>query len=233
MPIFNEADKRWDLFYVAYDTGGAAGRPDLAGHFERFRAAPGSAGPTRMWASLQPDAESQTWEGSQGTDSFFPYRVKDRWLAFYGSQAGKAGLGRWGWPKHRRWRALETVCRGQSLSIEPVFIENPIVTRIGNLYVAVYDSDTVNAPDFDTIRNPFGGICHFRGRHPLVGRWPDHRPTTRPGELVHRHPDAAGTDRRRPQRGSPCLHGQNKKRFWPVSMIRLKLAAETPAGVTH
>ena len=34
---------------------------------------------------MQPDAESQSWEGGQGTDSFFPYQVGKRWYAFYGS----------------------------------------------------------------------------------------------------------------------------------------------------
>ncbi|HBY63956.1 MAG TPA: hypothetical protein DEH78_29385, partial [Solibacterales bacterium] len=29
--------------------------------------------------------DSLGWEGLQGTDSFFPYRVGDRWYAMYGS----------------------------------------------------------------------------------------------------------------------------------------------------
>ena len=33
----------------------------------------------------QPGPDSDAWEGLQGTDSFFPFRVDDRWLAFYGS----------------------------------------------------------------------------------------------------------------------------------------------------
>jgi hypothetical protein len=34
---------------------------------------------------LKPGPDSQSWEGIQGTDSFFPYKVKDKWYAFYGS----------------------------------------------------------------------------------------------------------------------------------------------------
>ena len=33
---------------------------------------------------------------------------------------------------------------GNPVLIEPVFMENPIVTRIGDLYVIVYDSDVQN-----------------------------------------------------------------------------------------
>ena len=34
---------------------------------------------------LQPGKASDKWEGLQGVDSFFPYRVGGRWYAFYGS----------------------------------------------------------------------------------------------------------------------------------------------------
>lgn len=50
------------------------------------RGAAGVGGPYRdVGVVLEPGPDSEPWEGLQGTDSFFPYRVGDGWYALYGS----------------------------------------------------------------------------------------------------------------------------------------------------
>lgn len=88
MPIYDEDDDRWNLFYVSYR---ACTRPEgLDGRIWRaVSEVHGHAGITGPWHDIgvimSPGPESQTWEGIQGVDSFFPYRVGNRWIAFYGS----------------------------------------------------------------------------------------------------------------------------------------------------
>jgi len=85
------------------------------------------------------DAGKNDWEGKQGTDSFFPFRVGKKWVALYGSSdaasywdVGVAEAdsleGRW-----RRIAGPPILTRA----------ENPIVTRLPDgLYLAVYDDLT-------------------------------------------------------------------------------------------
>jgi hypothetical protein len=88
MPIYDEVDERWNLFYVSYR---ACTRPEgLDGRIWRAVSAnPGRPGIIGPWHDvgviMSPGPESQAWEGIQGVDSFFPYWVGGRWLAFYGS----------------------------------------------------------------------------------------------------------------------------------------------------
>ena len=106
----------------------------------------GVGGPYRdVGIVLQPGPESDAWEGLQGTDSFFPYRVGKTWYALYGSakteklpiEYWRVGLARatsLGGP----WRRVREL---NPSPIEAVFIENPIVTRLNDgRYVAVYDT---------------------------------------------------------------------------------------------
>jgi hypothetical protein len=231
MPIFNEADKRWELFHVAYDTGGATG-----GRIWRttstVQGRAGIAGPYKDFGIiLQPDAESQKWEGGQGVDSFFPYQVKDRWFAFYGSHGGAPGwqvglaeapalTGPW-----------KRCVRGNPCTFEPAFLENPIVTRIGDLYVAVYDSDIVNPPDFSYHAEPtsIGYSTSTDGIHWAKG-----------GRIVVQPPGSANwsTDIRTPlgliDEGNDTFTlfytAENKKRFWPLSIIKLKIIDKPAPG---
>jgi hypothetical protein len=229
MPIFERSQDRWDLFYVAYDTGGATG-----GRIWRatstIRGRGGIGGPYKdAGIILQPDAQSQAWEGAQGTDSFFPYRVKGGWLAFYGSHGGKPGwqVGLAEAPSLAGpWKRRED---GNPLPIEPVFIENPVVTRIGELYVAVYDCDVANPPDFNyhTEAHSVGYATSADGIHWSNG-----------GRIIVQPPGPANwsSDIRTPlgliDEGGGIFTlfytAENAKRFWPVSMIRLKLVRDNP-----
>lgn len=153
MPIYDRKNERWNLFYVAYraapDTA-REWRTNFDGQIWRaISKKPGSGGIGGPYQDvgiiLEPGKNSDPWEGLQGTDSFFPYRVGDTWWAFYGSahtetlpislwQVGLASAPALEGP----WtRATEH----NPQKIEPIFIENPIVSRLaGGVYVAVYDT---------------------------------------------------------------------------------------------
>ena len=158
LPVYDDSERRWNLFYVAYQA-----QPNTSSQFRMnqngriWRAvstAPGLegiGGPYRdAGIVLQPGSESDPWEGLQGTASFFPYRVGSEWYALYGSaktqklpieywRVGIASAPSLGGPWRRR-RDLNPS------PIEQVFIENPIVTRLRDgRYVAVYDTSA--APD--------------------------------------------------------------------------------------
>jgi hypothetical protein len=99
---------------------------------------------------LQRGRDSDSWEGLQGTDSFFPYKVGASWYAFYGSarteslpitlwQVGLAQAPRIGGPWKRRSEL-------NPLTVEPTFIENPIVSRLADgSYIAIYDNHKPNS----------------------------------------------------------------------------------------
>jgi hypothetical protein len=113
------------------------GRAGIAGPFED------------VGVVMRPGSDSLPWEGLQGTDSFFAWPVGGRWRAFYGSArtetkpithwlVGPAEAPALAGP----WRRVN---EDNPAPIEPVFIENPIVTALdGGGFLAVYDSE---APD--------------------------------------------------------------------------------------
>lgn len=158
LPVFDPDKSVWNLFYVAYH---AAPNTD-----EQFRSnqqgriwravsetpgREGIGGPYRdVGVVLQPDDESEPWEGLQGTDSFFPYQVGERWHAFYGSARTESlpirswlvGLASAPSPAGPWKRDSEL----NPAPIEKVFIENPIVLhdRSGT-FLAVYDNQPEGA----------------------------------------------------------------------------------------
>jgi hypothetical protein len=149
MPIYNSVDQRWNLFYVAYRS-----KPnvppawyvnydgELVRAVSQKKGRAGIDGPYRdAGIIMRLGPSSDKWEGLQGDDSVYPYPADGRWFTFYGSSdTGKAlhswqvglasspGLsGPW-----KRCSSLNPVPLGQ-------FVENPIVTKIGETYVAIYD----------------------------------------------------------------------------------------------
>jgi hypothetical protein len=148
MPVFNGEEGRWDLFYVAYeDNGWTNGKIWRA--TSKVKGMEGISGPYEdAGVIMRPDKESQSWEGGQGVDSFYPYQVKGKWHALYGSHKLEPGSA-WsvGLAKAPRlagpWKRLR---EGNPLLIEPLFIENPIVTVIpgsggkGSVFTMIYDS---------------------------------------------------------------------------------------------
>jgi hypothetical protein len=178
LPVFDPKEQRWNLFYVAYQAAPDTSQQWLTNNEGRIWRAvsttqgeDGIGGPYRdVGVILQRGKDSDSWEGLQGTDSFFPYLVGDRWYAFYGSahteklpislwQVGLASApdisGPW-----TRSTALNP------LKVENRFIENPIVTKLTDgTYVAVYDTDAPNAIGYTFSSD---GVHWSTGQHLVV-----------------------------------------------------------------
>ena len=153
LPVWNKKDDRWELFYVGYRSQPQTEPRWLLGYEGRIwravsttKGIHGIGGPYKdIGIILEPGAQSDSWEGLQGTDSFFPYPVGNRWYGIYGSahtehhpvtswQVGLASAPAIAGP----WKRVTAL---NPLSIEPVFAENPIVSRLEDgSYMAVYDT---------------------------------------------------------------------------------------------
>ena len=151
MVVFNDDDNRWHLVYVCYK-----GKPDEPNIFwsnhdgviqhavSSVEGLEGIYGPYEDKGILMRyDDNPDPWEGLQGTDSFFPYKVGDNWYAFYGSATtqdlencqwsiGLAQADRIEGP-WKRMSHLNPVDLGG-------FAENPIVMQLENgVYIAIVD----------------------------------------------------------------------------------------------
>jgi len=157
IPIYDPDEKRWNLFYVAYQAAPDTAQEWLTNHEGRiWRAVSqtqgrgGIGGPYKdAGIVLERGKDSDSWEGLQGTDSFFPYQAGGKWYALYGSahteslpisswQVGLAWAPSLAGPWHR--------CTEMNpVRVEPRFVENPIVTAITDgSYIAVYDNHEPN-----------------------------------------------------------------------------------------
>jgi hypothetical protein len=158
LPVYNTADDRWNLFYVAYQAAPDTAQQWLTNHEGRIWRAvsstpgvDGIGGPyTDAGVILQRGRDSDAWEGLQGTDSFFPYKVGEQWYALYGSaHTEKVPISLWqvGLAKAPDLAGPWVRCTDRNpLTVEKRFIENPIVTKLEDgTYVAVYDTDAPNA----------------------------------------------------------------------------------------
>lgn len=153
LPVFDDAGNRWNLFYVAYRSAPGTGGQFLLNHKgEIWRAVSekpgreGISGPYKdIGVVMRPGPDSGPWEGLQGTDSFFPYRVGRQWYALYGSaRTEKVPIEHWlvGMATAPAiagpWKRLPHL---SPAPIEKVFIENPIVEPLPKGgYLCVYDS---------------------------------------------------------------------------------------------
>jgi hypothetical protein len=148
---YNDEDAAWNIFYVAYRGGNAAEREppysDHAGRIWRARSTvkghDGIGGPYKdVEIIMQPDENTQKWEGQQGVDSFFPYRVGDQWYALYGShrRPGPWPVGMAVAPKlSGPWARMPEA--HNPVPIVKTFIENPIVSQLPDgRFMAVFDS---------------------------------------------------------------------------------------------
>ena len=161
MPFYNEAEDRWNLFYVAYKAAPNTPTAHLLNHAGRIVRArsltAGRAGFGGPYADveivLQPGPDSDPWEGLQGVDSFYAYRLDDgSWRAFYGSCHTQNMPCDWwglGLASAPALAGPWTRCSAQNpVVLDEKFAENPIVTRLADgVFVAIYDS---------TIRGTFG-----------------------------------------------------------------------------
>ena len=178
LPVYDPAQKRWNLFYVAYQAAPDTSDRWLTNHEGRIWRAvseavgeDGIGGPYKdVNIVLQRGKDSDPWEGLQGTDSFFPYPVGGRWYALYGSaHTEKLPISLW-----QVGLASAPILAGpwtrstemNPLKVEKRFIENPIVSQLSDgTYVAVYDTDAPNAIGYMLSND---GTHWSDGRHLVV-----------------------------------------------------------------
>jgi hypothetical protein len=158
IPTFDEQANRWNLFHSAFKSAPSSDGRWLLNHEGRIHRAvstrlgrEGIGGPYEdVGIVLQPGPDSDPWEGLQGTDSFFPFRTDDGWLAFYGSAHTQR------WPTDF-WAVGLVVSKQLGGSwerlteINPVLkprFENPHVHRLRkDLYMAVCDVIIEKGPE--------------------------------------------------------------------------------------
>jgi hypothetical protein len=158
IPIFDPRANCWNLFYVAYRAAPDTPHQWLTNHEgEIWRAVsqkPGIAGiggPYRdVGVVLRRGKDSDSWEGLQGTDSFFPYLVGGGWYALYGSARTESlpiALWQVGLVRAPELSGPWTRCSQLNpLKVEASFIENPIVSRlVDGSFIAVYDDHRPNS----------------------------------------------------------------------------------------
>jgi hypothetical protein len=158
LPVWDDTEQRWNLFYVAYRSARGDGTKFLLNHdghiwraVSRTRGAEGIGGPyDDVGVVMQPGPDSLPWEGLQGTDSFFPWRIGDRWYGFYGSaRSERLPIEHWlvGLASAPSIGGPWTRERAHSPApLEKRFIENPIVTpAFGGGWLAVYDNESADA----------------------------------------------------------------------------------------
>jgi hypothetical protein len=151
MPVFNDEDSTWYLTYVAYRSKPDT-REQFLNNFEGciWQARSGTPGidgldgPYEDIGVIMDPSLADDWEGLQGTDSFFPFRAGNHWLAFMGSaKTGKLPVTFWG-----NGLALAPALTGPWIRLSarnPVdfgvnFTENPVVTRLNDgFFIAVMD----------------------------------------------------------------------------------------------
>lgn len=246
MPVFDSAADRWNGFYVAYTVSYTIAPNHSFGRIwrsvSRTPGMKGIGGPYRdSGIVMEPGMDSELWEGRQGVDSFFPFRVAGHWLAFYG------GAYPWGsrtdYPLHGGkgwyvglaaapglagpWERMDTTVNPVT-SIHPYFIENPIVSRLpGGLYIAIFDG----GPDAWGLHLPncFGYTLSKDGIHwskagyiPIAGG-------------VHKWWDIMRTPLGLISEGNGVYSVvyaaiNASKRFHPIGVVRLRL---NPAVLKH
>lgn len=97
MVVWNDEANCWSLFYVDYrHKPGTKQLYNLTGEMHRLDAqTPGLAGIVGPWKQVGPvdfPSPPDKWEGICEVVSFFPYRVGEQWLAFYGSNSAGAHI---------------------------------------------------------------------------------------------------------------------------------------------
>lgn len=150
---FNVKENAWNIFYVAYRAGdmaiGEQEESDYEGKIWRAKSVicgiDGIAGPyADMGIILQPDSNSQSWEGQQAVASFNPYLVDTKWYAFYD---GHNHIPRSDWPSgiatatdlSGPWKRMSEGIN--PLFIVDVFMENAVISRLKDgRYFAIFDS---------------------------------------------------------------------------------------------
>ena len=164
MPVFNKESNRWNGFYLAYTVDRVLAPNHSFGRIWRCESViegiDGIGGPYMdCGIVMEPGMDSQLWEGRQGVDSFFPYKVGNRWLSLYGGaypfkkRNDYPDVYKKGWwgvglaqssSLEGPWVRMDTTVNPIK-SIHPWFLENPIVSTLPNgVLISIFDGGPLN-----------------------------------------------------------------------------------------
>lgn len=151
--VFNEEEEAWNIFYVAYRAGdstkGEIAGNDYEGRIWRAKSVvkgrDGIGGPyADMGILMEPDENSQTWEGQQAVACFSPYKVGNTWFSAYD---GHYHVPKGPWPTGLAFAPKLTgpwtrMPEGfNPIPVVDVFMENEIVSRLKDgRYLMIFDS---------------------------------------------------------------------------------------------
>ena len=151
--VFNEEENAWNIFYVAY-RGGDESKGEIAGNDYEGRiwraksvktGQEGISGPyADMGIVMQPDENSQLWEGQQAVACFNPYKVGDIWFTMYDGHnhvpIGPLPTGM-AYSKNLKGLWIRMPVGFNPIQVADVFMENEIVTRLKDgRYIMIFDS---------------------------------------------------------------------------------------------
>ena len=93
MPMFMNEDNKWHLFYVAYKSEPNVGESWKLNKdgiiIQAVSEIPGENGIVGPYKDrnvvMRYNENPDKWEGQQGVAAFFPYKIKRKWYAFYGT----------------------------------------------------------------------------------------------------------------------------------------------------
>jgi hypothetical protein len=151
---YNEDEGAWNIFFVSYRAGNEQAGERLDSDYEgriwrgrsMVKGPDGIAGPYKdVEIILQPDENSQEWEGQQAVACFNPYKAADgKWYGFYDGHyhhprgpwpVGLAIADKLSGPWKRMPEGFNPV------PIVEYFIENPVVSKLPDgRYMAIFDS---------------------------------------------------------------------------------------------
>lgn len=161
-PVYNEEEGRWNLFFTGYRGGHQAETRKRARQFAEDIGTPiiravaetngraGIGGPYTVTDYVFGGGKyADPWEGGGSAVSFFPFKVRHGWRAFFGCNQFKTRQDVCFVPGLAKSDSLsgpwERVSHLNPVLMDDRFVENPVVYPIGgNDYITFYDGETVH-----------------------------------------------------------------------------------------
>lgn len=175
MAVYDDSLNRWSVFSVGYKRKpNATDVWNMSGRIRRYDSntsgIDGIAGPYSDGEWLDVEKKGDAWEGPAEIVSFFPYKVGNAWMGFYGSNSAPSFIDPLSKPQDKNEAKIlfhVGLAKSDSLTgrwerctdlnpvlMDPEFIENPIVTKVSDsLYMVVYDGANKHAMSYSWSRD--------------------------------------------------------------------------------
>lgn len=246
MPVFNAKKNRWYGYYLTYTVHKIIAPNHSFGRIwctvSKTPGMQGIGGPyDEGQLIMEPGMDSQLWEGRQGVASFYPFPADTGWLAFYAGafpylkkEDYPATMGR-GWyiglarsaSPDGPWTRFDTSVNPVK-SIHPEFVENPIVYKMPNdMYLAIFDGGPEGWGYH--FPNKMGYTISQDGLHWSKANYLSFSPPVKKWWDIMRTPLCLIPEGNNVY---TILYAaiDNKKRFHPVGMVKVKMKADAIAS---